>query len=105
MAKRSRKDLQATTRLALIAIPLVGCIIFALLSLVGQLLGIDSWAWLTQIASGFLGTLGLLVGIITVIFQITRRQLSIRNIIVFGCLYILAVFVFLLSCTILIETG
>lgn len=105
MTNGGRNDLQATTRLALITIPLVGCIIFALLSLLGQLLGIDSWAWLTQIASGFLGGLGLLVGVIALIFQITRRQLSIRNIIVFGCLYILAVFVFLLSCTILIETG
>ena len=104
MTNGGRNDLQATTRLALIAIPLIGCIIFALLSLLGQLLDFDTWAWLTQIASAFLGTLGLLVGIVTLIFQITRRQLSTRNIIVFGCLYILAVFVFLLSCTTLIET-
>ena len=98
MSNRTRKDPQATARLALIAIPLLACIGFALFSLVGTLLGNNTWAVLMQLASALMGTLGLLAGCVTLIFQITRRQVNLRNVIAFGCLYILAVFVFLGSC-------
>ena len=98
MSNRTRKDPQATARLALIAIPLLACIGFALFSLVGTLLGNATWAVLMQLASALMGTLGLLAGCVTLIFQITRRQVSLRNVIAFGCLYILAEFVFLVSC-------
>ena len=104
MNNRTKRDPQATTRLALVTIPLLACIVFALSSLFGQLLGSDTWAWLTQIASALMGTLGLLVGCVALIFQITRRQVNLRNVIVFGCLYILAIFVFLGSCAVLIES-
>jgi hypothetical protein len=50
-----------------------------------------------------MGTLGLLVGCVTLIFQITRRQVNLRNVIAFGCLYVLAIFVFLGSCVPLIQ--
>ena len=104
MNNRTKRDRQATTRLALIAIPLVGSIVFALSSLFGKLLGIESWQILMQVASGFMGTLGLLAGCVTLVFQLTRRQVNFRNVIVFGCLYMLAIFVFLGSCVVLIES-
>ena len=104
MSKQSGKDRQATTRLALIAIPLLGSVVFALFSLLGKLLENQTWQILMQVASGLLGTLGLLTGIVTLVFQISRRQLNFRNVVVFGCLYIIAVFVFLVSCTALIES-
>ena len=104
--KNSRKnqDNQATTRLALIAIPLLGSIAFALLSLLGKLLESSTWQVLMQVASGLMGTLGLLTGVVALVFQIARKQLSLRNVVVFGCLYIMAVLVFLVSCTAMIGS-
>ena len=104
MSNRTRRDRQANARLALITIPLLACIAFALSSLFGQLLGSNTWAWFTQIASALMGTLGLMAGCVTLVFQITRRQVNLRNVIAFGCLYILAIFVFLGSCVPLIES-
>jgi hypothetical protein len=104
MNNRTKRDRQATTRLALIVTPLLGSIVFAVSSLFGKLLGNDAWQILMQVASGFMGALGLLAGIITLVFQMTRRQVNIRNVIVFGCLYILAIFVFSSSCVALIES-
>ena len=103
MSRRTKKDSQATSRLILLVIPLLGSIVFALSSLFGKLLGSETWQVLMQVASGFMGALGLLAGSVTLVFQITRRQLSLRNVAVFGCLYILAIFVFLSSCVVLIE--
>ncbi len=103
MSSRPRKDKQATARLALISIPLVASIGFALFSLIAHWLDSDVWAWLTMVASALFGTLGLLAGTITLIFQMTRRQVNLRNVIAFGCLYVLAVFVFLGSCVSLID--
>ena len=103
MNSRTKRDRQATTRLALIAIPLLGSIAFALSSLFGKLLGNETWQILMQVASGFMGALGLLAGTVTLAFQMTRRQVNLRNVIVFGCLYMLAMFVFLCSCVVLIE--
>ena len=105
MNNRTKRDRQATTRLALIAIPLLGSIVFALSSLFGKLLGNETWQILMQVASGFMGALGLLAGIVTLVFQMIRRQVNLRNVIVFGCLYVLAIFVFLSSCVVLIETN
>jgi|GEM_PF-1911710 drug/metabolite transporter (DMT)-like permease len=104
MNNRTQRDRQATTRLALIVVPLVGSIVFALSSLFGKLIGNETWQIVMQVASGFMGTLGLLVGCVTLIFQLTRRQINLKNVIIFGCLYILATFVFLGSCVVLIET-
>ena len=56
-----------------------------------------------MVASALFGTLGLLAGTITLIFQMTRRQVNLRNVIAFGCMYVLAVFVFLGSCVSLID--
>ena len=104
MNNRTKRDRQATTRLALIVIPLLGSIVFALSSLFGKLLGNETWQILMQAASGFMGALGLLAGSVTLVFQMTRRQVNLRNVIVFGCLYMLAIFVFLGSCVVLIES-
>ena len=103
MSSRTRRDKQATARLALISIPLAASIGFALFSLIAHWLDSDVWAWLTMFASALFGTLGLLAGTITLIFQMTRRQVNLRNVIAFGCLYVLAVFVFLGSCVSLID--
>ena len=102
--RTKKRDHQATTRLALIVIPLLGSIVFALSSLFGKLLGNETWQILMQVASGFMGALGLLAGSVTLVFQMTRRQVNLRNVIVFGCLYMLAIFVFLSSCVVLIES-
>ena len=104
MNNRTKRDRQATTRLALIAIPFLGSIAFALFSLFGKLLGNETWQILMQVASGFMGALGLLAGSVTLVFQMTRRQVDFRNVVVFGCLYMLAIFVFLSSCVVLIES-
>ncbi len=103
MNSHTKRDRQATTRLALIVIPLLGSIVFALSSLFGKLLGNETWQILMQVASGFMGALGLLAGCVTLVFQMTRRQVNLRNVIVFGCLYMLAIFVFLCSCVVLID--
>ena len=103
MSSRPRKDKQATARLALISIPLVASIGFALFSLIARWLDSDVWASLTMLASALFGTLGLLAGTITLIFQMTRRQVNLRNVIAFTCLYVLAVFVFLGSCVSFID--
>jgi hypothetical protein len=104
MNNRTKRDRQANTRLALIVVPLIGSIFFALSSLFGKLLGIESWQIVMQVASGFMGALGLITGCLTLVFQLTRRQINIRNVIVFGSLYILAIFLFLGSCVVLIES-
>jgi len=104
MNNRTKRDRQGNTRLALIVIPLLGSIVFAMSSLFGKLLGYEMWQILMQVASGFLGALGLLAGSVTLVFQMTRRQVNIRNVIVFGCLYMLAIFVFLSSCVVMIES-
>ena len=104
MNNRTKRDRQATTRLALIAIPLLGSIVFALSSLFGKLLENETWQILMQVASGFMGSLGLLAGSVTLVFQMTRRQVNLRHVIIFGCLYMLAIFVFLCSCVVLIES-
>ena len=104
MNSHTKRDRQATTRLVLIVIPLLGSIVFALSSLFGKLLGNETWQILMQVASGFMGALGLLAGCVTLVFQMTRRQVNLRNVIVFGCLYMLAIFVFLGSCVALIES-
>jgi hypothetical protein len=104
MNNHTKRDRQTTTRLALIAIPLLGSIVFALSSLVGKLLDNETWQILMQVASGFMGALGLLAGSVTLVFQMTRRQVDFRNVVVFGCLYMLAIFVFLSSCVVLIES-
>ena len=103
MNNRTKRDRQGNTRLALIVIPLLGSIVFAISSLFGKLLGNETWQILMQVASGFMGALGLLAGSVTLVFQMTRRQVNIRNVIVFGCLYMLAIFVFLGSCMVIIE--
>ncbi len=104
MNNHTKRDRQTTTRLALIAIPLLGSIVFALSSLIGKLLDNETWQISMQVASGFMGALGLLAGSVTLVFQMTRRQVDFRNVVVFGCLYMLAIFVFLSSCVVLIES-
>jgi len=58
-------DEKARARLVLISMPLIGSVLFA----VGSLVGNDVWQVLAMTASSFLGALGLMVGLITMIYQ------------------------------------
>ena len=75
-------DEKARARLVLISMPLMGSVFFAVSSLIGN----DVWQVMAMIASSFLGALGLMVGLITMIYQITRNKLNLRNGVVFGAL-------------------
>lgn len=92
---------QDNARLGLLAITPIASILFALAALVGN----DLWRGLSMSFSALMGTLSLFVGVITLIFQIKRQALNIRNLFIFAALYILSVFVFMGSCTVQIVSG
>jgi len=85
---------QEDSRLVILVLAPVASIIFALLSLFGG----DAWRWLTLLASAFAGFLALVVGIVTLIMQLTRRELMMRNTLIFSSLYFLTWVVFIGSC-------
>lgn len=96
----SKEKKQANARLALLGIAPVGSIVFALFSLLGN----DLWRVLLLGFSGFLGTISLITGVITLVFQIARNRLNIRNAIAFGFLYIAAVFAYVGGCVSFVAT-
>ena len=92
---------QEDSRLIILVLAPVASIIFALLSLFGG----DAWRWLALMASAFAGVLALIVGGVTRIRQMTRRQLNMRNTLIFSSLYFLAWVIFLGSCVSGIESA
>ena len=86
---------QDNARLGLLLMTPVASILFALAALVGN----DIWRGLSMTFSALMGALSLFVGVITLIFQIKRQALNVRNLVIFAALYILSVFVFMGSCT------
>ena len=66
---------QANARLALLAVAPIASILFALFSLFGN----EVWRMLLLGFSGFLGTISLIAGVVTLIFQIARNRLVVRN--------------------------
>jgi len=90
---------QKNARLGIISLPLIGSIIFALASFIPIP---DPWTHISILFSGMLGTVGLLAGVVTLFFQISRNKLSIRNVLVFGVVYFLAIFIFMASCVVAI---
>lgn len=96
-----RSENQKNARLGIIIVPLIGSIIFALAAFIPIE---DPWKVISLLFSGMLGTVGLLAGVVTLFFQISRNKLSIRNVLVFGVVYFLAIFIFMGSCvTAIIE--
>jgi len=96
----SKEQKQANARLALLGVAPVGSIVFALCSLFGN----DLWRVLLLGFSGFLGTISLIAGLVTLIFQIARNRLNVRNAIAFGVLYIAAVFAYSGGCVSFVAT-
>ena len=88
---------QEKVRLVLLIIAPIASIAFALASLPGD--SGSAWTWLTLGFSAFTGTLALVVGMVTLIVQIARKDLSLRNTTIFAIAYVLSIFVFLGSCT------
>ena len=96
---------QDDARLVIILIPLIGSIIFAILGLISNAAGSELWMAITLFFSALLGFIGLLTGAITMIIQISRNKLNIRNVVIFGTLYLAALLIFVLSCGLGISNG
>ena len=92
---------QEDSRLIILLIAPIASILFALLSLFEG----GAWRVLTLGVSAFTGFLALFVGAVTLIFQMTRRSLNIRNIVIFAILYFIAWMVFLGSCVYSIQSA
>ena len=88
---------QEKVRLVLLIIAPVASILFALAAIPGD--SSSAWTWLTLGFSALTGTLALVVGMVTLIVQIARKDLSLRNTTIFAIAYVLSIFVFLGSCT------
>ncbi len=96
MSKQTASQ-QEKVRLVLLIIAPIASIAFALASLPGD--SGSAWTWLTLGFSALTGTLALVVGMVTLIVQIARKDLSLRNTTIFAIAYVLSIFVFLGSCT------
>ena len=92
---------QDNARLGLLLMTPVASILFALAALVGN----DIWRGLSMTFSALMGAFSLFIGVITLIFQIKRQALNVRNLVIFAALYILSVFVFMGSCTVQIVSS
>ena len=91
------QETQDNARLIIILIPLIGSIVFAILGLVATAYESGLWLSITLALSAFLGFIGLLAGAAVMIFQISRNKLNVRNVVIFGALYLGAVLIFVLS--------
>ena len=103
MKKNEKK--QDDARLIIILIPLIGSIIFAILGLISNAAGSGLWLAITLFFSAFPGFIGLLAGAITMIVQISRNKLNVRNVVMFGTIYLAALLIFVLSCGLGISNG
>ena len=85
---------QAQARLIILLVAPVGSIMFALLSLLtgGFAQG------LLLAASAMTGSLALAIGLVLLIVQIVRKDLSLRNTTIFAVLFLLSILVFVGSC-------
>ncbi len=94
---KEKQKTQDDARLIIILIPIIGSIIFAILGLLANAADSGLWMGITLFVSAFLGFISLLTGAGVMVFQISRNKLNVRNVVIFGILYLAAVLIFVLS--------